>query len=207
MTLKLVGSSDGSVSLQAPADTSPSGTDVTLTLPTSDGDADQYLQTNGSGVLSWAGVSGTILQVLETTDTTARSTTSNTFVEGNNNLATNITPASNSSKIIVMVNGVWNSSDGDDSWYATILRGSTNLGHSTRGLAHGVNIPGVARHQEQATMMVVDTSHNSGGTQITYNMHYRNSNEDSDGSDLCMFNQDIDGDGLHAKMIVIEVAG
>ena len=53
MTLKLKGSSDGSVSLSAPADTSPSGTDVTLTLPTSDGDANQILETNGSGALSW----------------------------------------------------------------------------------------------------------------------------------------------------------
>lgn len=53
MGLKLKGSTDGSVSLQAPADTSPSGTDVTLTLPTSDGDANQVLQTNGSGTLSW----------------------------------------------------------------------------------------------------------------------------------------------------------
>jgi len=60
MTLKLKGSTDGSVSLQAPADTSPSGTDVTLTLPTSDGDANQVLETNGSGALSWVtpGVAG-----------------------------------------------------------------------------------------------------------------------------------------------------
>lgn len=32
-------------------------TNVTLTLPTSDGDADQYLKTDGSGNLSWASVS------------------------------------------------------------------------------------------------------------------------------------------------------
>jgi hypothetical protein len=32
--------------------------DITLTLPDGDGDADQFLQTNGSGVLSWAAAAG-----------------------------------------------------------------------------------------------------------------------------------------------------
>ena len=54
MTLKLNGSTSGSVALDAPADTSPSGTDVTLTLPTSAGSSGQYLQTDGAGALSWA---------------------------------------------------------------------------------------------------------------------------------------------------------
>ena len=59
MTLKLNGSTAGSVSIDAPADTSPTGTDVTLTLPTSAGSSGQYLQTNGSGTLSWQTVSVT----------------------------------------------------------------------------------------------------------------------------------------------------
>ena len=53
MAIKLNGSTSGSVALDAPADTSPSGTDVTLTLPTSAGSSGQYLQTNGTGTLSW----------------------------------------------------------------------------------------------------------------------------------------------------------
>ena len=57
MAIKLNGSTSGSVALDAPADTSPSGTDVTLTLPTSAGSSGQYLQTNGSGTLSWQTVS------------------------------------------------------------------------------------------------------------------------------------------------------
>ena len=59
MAIKLNGSTSGSVALDAPADTSPSGTDVTLTLPTSAGSSGQYLQTNGSGTLSWQTVSVT----------------------------------------------------------------------------------------------------------------------------------------------------
>ena len=57
MAIKLNGSTSGSVALDAPADTSPSGTNVTLTLPTSAGSSGQYLQTNGSGTLSWQTVS------------------------------------------------------------------------------------------------------------------------------------------------------
>jgi len=41
------------VALQAPSTVSAS---YTLTLPADDGDANQYLQTNGSGVLDWATV-------------------------------------------------------------------------------------------------------------------------------------------------------
>ena len=47
MSIKLKGSSDGSVSLTAPADTSPSGSDKTLTLPTTTGSANQFVK-NGS---------------------------------------------------------------------------------------------------------------------------------------------------------------
>ena len=56
MTLKLNGSSSGSVSIDAPASTT-GGADVTLTLPVDDGTANQFLQTNGSGALSFASVS------------------------------------------------------------------------------------------------------------------------------------------------------
>jgi len=56
MSIRLKGSTDGSVSLQAPADTSPTGTDKTFTLPTADGTDGQVLKTNGSGALSFASV-------------------------------------------------------------------------------------------------------------------------------------------------------
>ena len=42
------------VTLIGPASTS----DITLTLPSSDGDSGQFLQTNGSGVMSWAAAGG-----------------------------------------------------------------------------------------------------------------------------------------------------
>ena len=58
MTLKLNGSSSGSVSIDAPASTT-SGADITFKLPVADGSASQYLKTDGSGNLGWASDSGT----------------------------------------------------------------------------------------------------------------------------------------------------
>ena len=48
MSIKLKGSTDGSVSINAPADTSPSGSDITLTLPTTVGSAEQFLKNSGT---------------------------------------------------------------------------------------------------------------------------------------------------------------
>lgn len=48
MSVKLKGSTDGSVSLDAPADTSPTGSDITLTLPTTVGSAEQFLKNSGT---------------------------------------------------------------------------------------------------------------------------------------------------------------
>ena len=61
MTLKLNGSSSGSVSIDAPASTT-SGADITFALPVADGTSGQALTTNGSGALSFAtaGVTQTV---------------------------------------------------------------------------------------------------------------------------------------------------
>jgi hypothetical protein len=48
MSIKIKGSTDGSVSLDAPADTSPTGSDITLTLPTTVGSAEQFLKNSGT---------------------------------------------------------------------------------------------------------------------------------------------------------------
>jgi len=66
MSIKLKGSTDGSVSLEAPADTSPTGTDKTLILPTGVGSADDVLK-NGStpGTLEFGPVPTKPGQVIE----------------------------------------------------------------------------------------------------------------------------------------------
>ena len=55
MTIKLNGSTAGSVSLDAPASTTSSA-DITFKLPVADGSSGQVLQTDGSGTTSWASV-------------------------------------------------------------------------------------------------------------------------------------------------------
>ena len=56
-SIKLYESSSGinNITIKSPASLS---SDITFTLPSDDGDADQVLTTNGSGVLSWETVSG-----------------------------------------------------------------------------------------------------------------------------------------------------
>ena len=66
MSIKLKGSSDGSVSFDAPADTSPSGSDITLTLPTSAGSANQFLKNSGiAGELEYSSMVETSTGVVE----------------------------------------------------------------------------------------------------------------------------------------------
>ena len=58
MTVKLIGSSSGSVALDAPASTT-SGANIEFKLPVADGSADQVLKTDGSGNLSFGQGGGT----------------------------------------------------------------------------------------------------------------------------------------------------
>ena len=67
------------VSIQAPAHSA--GATYTLTLPTSDGAANEVLQTNGSGVLTWVPL-GTILDGSPDTDHTANGPQTNTYASG-----------------------------------------------------------------------------------------------------------------------------
>ena len=74
MTLKLNGETDGSVSIDAPADTSPSGSDITLTLPTTVGSANQFVKNGGTaGELEYSSMVET-----STDDVQARRDRSNT---------------------------------------------------------------------------------------------------------------------------------
>ena len=60
--------------------------DYTLTFPNNDGDANQFLQTNGSGVMSWAAPSGggvTHLGTMTTTSGTSQSITGLDFTDLN----------------------------------------------------------------------------------------------------------------------------
>ena len=91
MTVKLVGSTSGSVSLQAPASTT-GGAHRVLTLP----DADATLATTSDSF-------GKVLQVVSTTKTDQFTTTSTSAVDITGH-SVSITPSSSSNKILVSFN-------------------------------------------------------------------------------------------------------
>ena len=99
MTIKLVGSSSGSVSLAAPASTTSSA-NIEFKLPVADGSANQVLKTDGSGAFSF-GANGKLLQTISASTQTQYSFSSDTYSD--TDLAATITPSSTSSKILVMV--------------------------------------------------------------------------------------------------------
>ena len=120
MTVKLVGSTSGSVSLQAPA-TTTGGAHRVLTLPDADGTVA-------------VGDTGKILQVVQTVKSDAFS---HTNLAKNTQTATvlsqTITPQSSSNKILVMVDLTVGCS-ADVGVYLNLYRGSTQI---CRGDANG----------------------------------------------------------------------
>jgi hypothetical protein len=105
-----------------------------LAFPNADGTANQVLQTNGSGVLSFATPSGgKVLQVVSSTYSTQVTTTSNTHVTSN--LSVSITPSSTSSKILVLASAVIANDNNNCHVGVTLYRGATNLSNDT-DMAH-----------------------------------------------------------------------
>jgi len=97
MTLKLNGSSSGSVSIDAPASTT-GGADITFNLPVADGSSGQALTTNASGQLAFASiVGGKLLQHVYTSSSQNVTATSTTAL-----LTVSITPSATSSKILLL---------------------------------------------------------------------------------------------------------
>jgi hypothetical protein len=123
MTVKLVGSTSGSVSLQAPASTS-GGAHRVLTLP----DADATLLSSASSV-------GKILQVISTTKTDAASqalTGSGNFFDISG-MSVSITPSSSSNKVLVMTTVAVACNDADQNNFILLRRDSTDIAKGTAG--------------------------------------------------------------------------
>ena len=123
MTVKLVGSTSGSVSLQAPASTT-GGAHRVLTLPDADGTVA-------------VGATGKILQVVQTVKTDAFSYNSTSFGDITGLTAT-ITPSSNSNKILVSTNMYFSigTGSGTTTIMCNLVRGSTNIAQPNHGSAN-----------------------------------------------------------------------
>ena len=79
MSIKLNGSTAGSVSLDAPASTTSSA-DIQFKLPVADGTAGQVLMTDGSGNLSWVSLPTGGLSMVQQWKTTSHQTLSTSYV-------------------------------------------------------------------------------------------------------------------------------
>jgi len=100
-----------------------------ISFPNADGSANQVLQTNGSGVLSFGTVSsgpnaGEVIQVVSTTKTDTFSVSAGAFTDITG-LSASITPASASNKILVIVD-IQGSASLRYGGYR-LLRGATNI--------------------------------------------------------------------------------
>ena len=120
MSIVLIGSTSGSITLQEPA---VSGSTV-LSLPA----------VTGTVLTDTSPKAGNVIQVVNATYTTTTSTTSTSFVD--TGLTASITPSSSSSKILVIatVNGV--GKDGATQIAFRLLRGSTTISNYESAAAY-----------------------------------------------------------------------
>jgi hypothetical protein len=186
--LAVVGDATAGASIRLPEDTDNGSnyvaikapdnlaSNLTLTLPSADGTSGQVLQTNGSGVLSFAGVSasaGQVIQVVTATDSTVRQTTSSSFVTASNTLSVSITPSSASNKILIMVNcGQMYHNNSNQISHLTIYRGATDLGSNGNGLTGGNTYP-ASDYGFPTYMAVYDSPNTTSST--TYQVYIRTS--------------------------------
>ena len=178
------------IKLASPAHSSSQS--YTLKFPTGNVTANKFLKvasvsgsgTSGIGQLSFAdaGGGGKINQVITAVDTSARVTTSTSFVTASSSATINITPSASNSKILIMCSGQFTCNDGNDGWATTIYRGSTNLGNGTSGLASGNSVPGVAADYGVTTMTILDSP--STTNQVTYQLYGKVIDMDSDGGNF-----------------------
>lgn len=131
-----------------------------------------FLQTNGSGVLSFAGVSvaGTIVSSATDVYTGSGNTYSTSFSQVSASFAVSVTPASTANKILIICSfNAYNASDGSGYANYTLYRNSTNLGDATYGLCtldlNDGTVP--------ATIHYLDSP--SSTSALTYSLYYRTS--------------------------------
>ena len=124
MALRLNGSSSGYVELDVPA----AAGSHTLTLPDGGGSSGQYLQTNGSGALSWQTVSQPAA-VAVLVDEKANSTNGGTFTSGS------------------WVTRTLNTEQSDPQGIVTLLSDQFTLGAGTYRIDFHAPAFGVQRHQ------------------------------------------------------------
>ena len=148
------------------------GASYTLTFPTTDGNSSEFLQTNGSGVLTWADAGGgKINQIVQTVKSDTFTSTSTTFADVTG-MSVAITPSASTSKVLVMATlNVGNNTD--DRWSAyRLIRGSTGIsigdddGNKTRASVGSVRMSatGAQNFVDNKTIIFLDTPNTTSAT-------------------------------------------
>ena len=191
-------SGGGSVSLEGPAS---SNADVEFKLPLADGSANQVLNTNASGTLSFVD-GGTILQVKQAFKNDTQSTTSGSFIDltGLSQSITVGTTGGVANKVLIMYD--INSSGLGLVKAFNILRGSTNIAqpaNSSVSLFATQSMFVDANHFLNSSFTFLDTP--TAGTH-TYKMQFR-----SNGVHTTFINRYYSNDNYHSvsSLTVMEV--
>ena len=174
MTLKLNGSSSGYTAIDAPA---AAGSN-TLTLPANNGSNGQFLQTNGSGVMSWAAAAGgKILQVVSATD--AHKTTNSGNYEDIYDSNVAITLASTSNKVLCLhVTAYAHHSAGSSQHIQTTYRMKRTTSGDTVAELNLGRMRAVSTDQNcSITLLAVDTTFSNLANNYNVELKYDNGNE------------------------------
>lgn len=128
-------------------------TNVTLTLPTSDGDADQYLKTDGSGNLSWASVSTPAGVPTGSVFTMATTTVPSGYLECNGAAVSRTTYAD----LFAAIGTTWGSGNGSTTFNLPDLRGEFVRGWDNgRGVDGSRTFASSQSHQLQSHTHTVE---------------------------------------------------
>ena len=145
----------------------------TLTFPNNDGNANQVLTTDGSGVLSFADASGGIISSNYAVSASSTSTTSTSFIS-TYSPGISVTPASTSSKFLVIATGSMFNNNGSYASGLTLFRDSTNLSATTSDDGDMVLI-----NDNHHNFSLVDLDEPNTTSQVTYIMKYRATNSNT----------------------------
>jgi hypothetical protein len=150
--------------------------------------------------------SGAVLQVKAASDSSIRTTVSQTFEIASNTAQVTITPSSSTSKFLITCTGVMSASDGQDGWFTTIFRDSTNLGNGSTGLAHGNSVPNVSANFFPFSMTILDSP--ATASDIVYGLRMRGYDIDGDGG-TARLGQHVGGTSspIPTHITVMEIAG
>ena len=151
--------------------------------------------------------SGSVLQVKAASDTSIRTTVSQSFDIASNTAQVTITPLSTTSKFLITCCGIISADDGNDGWFTTIFRDSTNLGPDALGLQHGNSVAGIQVQYTPFSMTILDSP--ATASAITYGLRFRSYNYDADAATTVRLGQHMGSliNGMPTHIAVTEIAG